>query len=324
MYQISDNLLVNSQLKEKYQWLNELQDQNISDFQINLFRVWCMDISNDLSLMAVGGISKDHTVFIYNQHSMALCNQIYVTSHQVYLLLFSQQDKYLCAGCYGKQILLWEVDDIKQIQNAKYKRVIQTEFGVIARILFFDNERKLCFQGQSHLFIIDLEMNSQAKIIKINHKPQSFDINQSKLFEVGKSSVIYIRDICKDQIIRFICCNVSQLDEIVVSKKNYFLVASSHQNIFCFNTINGKLLRKSRIFGRAQSIKLSEDDKFLTFVSMQASVQLDYIHILNLETDQLLLKYATQLSQPTFINKMMPKKFIFGKINSIEIWNLIL
>lgn len=33
-----------------------------------------MDISNDLSLMAVGGISKDHTVFIYNQHSMALCN----------------------------------------------------------------------------------------------------------------------------------------------------------------------------------------------------------------------------------------------------------
>lgn len=31
-----------------------------------------MDISNDLSLIAIGGISKDHTVFIYNQFSMDL------------------------------------------------------------------------------------------------------------------------------------------------------------------------------------------------------------------------------------------------------------
>ncbi|CAD8152682.1 unnamed protein product [Paramecium octaurelia] len=322
MYQVSNSLLANRELLEKQQWVKKLQEENIQDFQINLFRVWCMDISNDLSLMAIGGISSNHTVFIYNQPNMTLCNQMQATSHQVYLLQFSQRDKYLCAGCYGQQILLWNVDDIKQIQNAQYRRVIKTEFGVIARILFFNNEKQLCFQGLSHLFTINLEANNQAKIIKINHKPSSFDITQSKLYEVGKSSIIYIRDIFREKILRFICCNHSQFDEIVVSRKSHFIVVSSQQNIYYFNTINGKLIRKGRTNGRVQSMKLASDNKLLIFFSTQPSEQFDKLYFFNLETGQLLLIYATQISQPTFIYKMMPKKFIFGKINSIEIWNL--
>ncbi|CAD8108605.1 unnamed protein product [Paramecium sonneborni] len=321
MYQISENLRIDSQLIEKYQWLKELKEQNIQDIQLNLFRVWCLDISHDLSLLVVGGISKDHIVYVYDQYSMTQCNQLNVTSHQVYQLLFSQNDKYLCAGCYGKQILLWNVDDVRKIQNVKYKRIIQTEFGVIARTLFFNNEKQLCFQGKSHLFMIDLENNEQAKTIKINHKPSSFDINQNKIYEIGNSSIIYIRDFNIDKALKFTCCILSQLEEIVVSKNNYFMVVASHQNLLFLNTINGKLIRKLKTLGKIQSIKLSSNDRLLIQTNIHPSEQLDKIQFINIETGQILLDYQTQLSQPAFISKMMPNKFIFGKINSIEIWN---